>query len=275
MLKTRVLTSIALIAILLTALLLASNTLWAMLTMTVMLIGVWEWSKLIKLNKGQLVGMLMSAFLAVLVLFYTSGIPVVTTMAPYHDIFVYNLLGVVVVFWILLAPIWLITEKKIANKFVLALLGLLLLISIWVALFELRVFSPQMLLSLILTVNIADSAAYFVGKKFGRTPLAPHISPGKTWEGVAGALLAVTLFGYLLCIYFNYSLWVLIGLWLVVIVSIIGDLFESLLKRQAGVKDSSHLLPGHGGILDRIDGLIPSLVLSLFFIYSPLFANIQ
>ena len=275
MLKTRIITSIVLIGIFLTALLLASNTLWAILTLVVMLLGVREWSRLIKLNKGQMVGMIISALIISLTLFYTSGIPVVTTLAPYHDIFVYNLLGVVTFFWILLAPIWLYTRKTVTNKFVLSILGLLLLISVWVALFELRVFSPQVLLSLILTVNIADIAAYFVGKNFGRNPLASQISPGKTWEGVAGGLLGVTLFGYLLCIYFNYSLWLLIGLWLVVIVSIIGDLFESLLKRQAGVKDSGRILPGHGGILDRIDGLIPSLALSLFFIYSPLFANIQ
>ena len=125
------------------------------------------------------------------------------------------------------------------------------------------------------TVWLADSAAYFAGKNFGRHKLAPEISPGKTWEGVAGALLAVTFYGLVICYYMHISRWLIVGLWLMVVLSIMGDLFESLLKRQAGVKDSSHLLPGHGGVLDRIDGLIPTLPLVLFYIYFPLFANLQ
>lgn len=275
MLKTRVITASFLIASFVTALLLASNTIWALLTLVVTLIAVWEWSNLIKLSKAQTYFYVALAMLMGLAIYFTSGIAFVSKLSTYHDVFVFSMLSVVTLFWVLLAPIWLITRKKINHQLGLAILGLLLLLSTWVALFELRIISPWLLLSVIATVSIADSAAYFAGKRFGRNKLAPEISPGKTWEGVAGGLLAVTLFGYFLCYYFNYSLWFLVGFWIIVILSIMGDLFESLMKRQAGIKDSSQLLPGHGGILDRMDGLIPSLALSLFYLYLPLFAHIQ
>jgi phosphatidate cytidylyltransferase len=156
-----------------------------------------------------------------------------------------------------------------------AFLGLVLLLATWVALTGLQNISPWLLLGVLATVWLADSAAYFAGKRFGRHKLAPEISPGKTWEGVVGAMLAATIYGLALCHLLHYTRWLILGLWLIVVLSIMGDLFESLLKRQAGVKDSSHLLPGHGGVLDRIDGLIPTLPLVLFYIYFPLFSNLQ
>ncbi len=275
MLKTRVITAAMLTAGFLTAMFLVSDIGWALLTLVVTLIAAWEWSNLIKLNKPQMYCFIAIALTLSLMMFFTSGIPFKSSIAHYHDMFVFGLLGVVTIFWVLLAPIWLITRKKINNRLSLSILGLFLLLSTWIALVELRVVSPWLLLSVIATVSIADSAAYFAGKKFGRNKLAPEISPGKTWEGVAGGLVAVSLYGYILCYYFQYSLWFLVGFWLIVVLSIMGDLFESLLKRQAGIKDSSQLLPGHGGFLDRMDGLIPSLALSLFYLYFPLFAHIQ
>jgi phosphatidate cytidylyltransferase len=131
-----------------------------------------------------------------------------------------------------------------------------------------------LLLAVLATVWISDTAAYFVGRRFGRLKLAPSISPGKTWEGVAGALLAVGVYA---------AAWAALGapqtFWLagtrsapigflaillgLAVVGIIGDLFESLIKRQAGVKDSGTLLPGHGGILDRIDAPVAMLPLAV------------
>ncbi len=271
MLKTRIITAIALIIGFLTALFLASDMVWALLTLGATLIGVWEWSNLIHLNKTQTRISVASALGIGLVLIFTLN----TSLALYHDEFVFSLLCLSAVFWIVFAPIWLISRKKINHKLGMAVLGLLLLLATWVALIGLHNISPWLLLGVLVTVWLADSAAYFAGKRFGRHKLAPEISPGKTWEGVVGALVAVSLYGLLLCYYLHYSFWLIVGLWLIVVLSIMGDLFESLLKRQAGVKDSSQLLPGHGGVLDRIDGLIPTLALTLFYIYFPLFANLQ
>jgi phosphatidate cytidylyltransferase len=123
-------------------------------------------------------------------------------------------------------------------------------------------------------VWVADIAAYFAGRAFGRRKLAPAISPGKTWEGVAGAVVGVLAYGGAV---FNFSPLAgklplsvpLLALLLVTLtaVSVMGDLFESLLKRQAGIKDSSQLLPGHGGVLDRIDALTSALPLSALILF--------
>lgn len=271
MLKTRIITAIILTIGFLAALFLASNTIWAFLTLGATLIGVWEWSNLIKLKKRHMYLNLASALSIGLILIFTSHTP----LAQYHDELVFSLLCLSTVFWVGLAPIWLISRKKINYKLAMAILGLLLLLSTWLALNGLQNISPWLLLSVLATVWIADIAAYFAGKRFGRHKLAPEISPGKTWEGVAGAIVAATFYGFWLCQYLHYSHWLIVGLWFIVVLSVMGDLFESLLKRQAGVKDSSHLLPGHGGVLDRIDGLIPTLPLVLFYIYFPLFANLQ
>ena len=151
-------------------------------------------------------------------------------------------------------------------------LAVVLVLAAWLALMQLLLQGAATLLSVLLIVWIADTAAYFAGRAFGRRKLAPHISPGKTWAGVAGAILAVLLAALIVRQFFPvaplYSnhLFATIGvlatlliLTLLVALSVIGDLFESLLKRQAGVKDSSQLLPGHGGVLDRVDAMVPLL----------------
>jgi phosphatidate cytidylyltransferase len=131
-----------------------------------------------------------------------------------------------------------------------------------------------LLLAAMALVWIADIAAYFCGRAFGRNKLAPSISPGKTREGAFGALLAVLVYGFVLAL----KQWpdasaerlagVAVVLLLLTVLSIVGDLFESLLKRQAGIKDSSNLLPGHGGVLDRIDSLTSTLPLvALYFFW--------
>lgn len=116
------------------------------------------------------------------------------------------------------------------------------------------------ILVLLLLIWVADSAAYFAGKRFGRHKLARYVSPGKTWEGVAGAALAIVLFsvisGYVLSFEPREVLLFTVVALITLAFSILGDLIESLFKRRAGVKDSSRLLPGHGGILDRIDSLM-------------------
>lgn len=151
-------------------------------------------------------------------------------------------------------------------------LAVLLVLAAWFALMRFLSQGVLMLLSVLLIVWIADTAAYFAGRAFGRRKLAPHISPGKTWAGVVGAILAVLLLALVIWLLvpdsriYSNALFASVGpafalflLALLVALSIAGDLFESLLKRQAGVKDSSQLLPGHGGVLDRLDAMVPLL----------------
>jgi phosphatidate cytidylyltransferase len=177
-------------------------------------------------------------------------------------------------YWLVAGPAHL--RRHDAQRAGQALIGLLLF-GCWLALFELRQVGAVALLSGMAVVWVADIAAYFSGRAFGRRKLAPAISPGKTWEGVHGAVVAVVALSLAL-VSLASPAWlhqwqplpavlvqgmgapgaalVLAG---VVGLSIVGDLHESLLKRQAGVKDSSRLLPGHGGVLDRIDALIPTM----------------
>lgn len=275
MLKTRIITAILLVIGFLMALFFTSSFAWSLITLFITVIAVWEWMKLIRLNAKQITISLTGTLIIGLMLVAFSKFSSETILELYADKLVLLLLAVSAVFWVVVAPTWLITRKKINQKLFMSILGISLLLATWIALIGLHKISPLLLLSVLATVWIADSAAYFAGKKFGKHKLAPEISPGKTWEGVMGALFAVTLYGLLLCHFQHLSRWLILGLWLIVILSVMGDLFESLLKRQSNVKDSSQLLPGHGGVLDRIDGLIPTLPLVLLSIYFPLFTNLQ
>ena len=145
------------------------------------------------------------------------------------------------------------------------MIGLVVILPTAVAMILLRQVDVALLLAAMAVVWVADIAAYFSGRAFGRRKLAPAISPGKSWEGVYGAIVGVELYGLALVFAFGIELsagmFILGAVALVVLtaVSVVGDLFESLLKRQAGIKDSSNLLPGHGGVLDRIDSLTSTL----------------
>lgn len=129
-----------------------------------------------------------------------------------------------------------------------------------IGLHKLEDYGAYYILILLSLIWIADIAAYFTGKKFGRRKLAPYVSPGKTWEGVAGAAIAVSIAALVVGKILHYAPMNLLMFTFLVIItiafSILGDLTESLFKRRAGVKDSSQLLPGHGGVLDRIDSLM-------------------
>jgi phosphatidate cytidylyltransferase len=157
--------------------------------------------------------------------------------------------------------------------------GILLLGVAWLALVQARQMGLVFLLSVLTLVWVADIAAYFGGKSFGRRKLAPTISPAKSWEGAFSGFLGVcllavfwiwfdgrspedslSLFGHLFA---RGWLWLMGGVACLTAMSVIGDLVESLVKRGAGVKDSSNLLPGHGGVLDRVDALIPVLPVAL------------
>lgn len=265
MLKTRIITALILISAFVPALFMLSDEAWAVAMLGITLLALYEWGALIKLNQAE--RFVYTAICAAL------GILVVIFIEEYgFHLFFYKSLLVFLIatlFWLIVVPIWLIKRFTIGSKPLMALLGILLMAPLCLALICAKGADPWLLLILLATIWIADSAAYFAGKNFGKNKLAPIISPGKTWEGVLGALIAVTIFAGILYFGFNVrNLAIFPLLWLVAVFGVIGDLFESLMKRQANIKDSGDLLPGHGGILDRIDGLIPSLPIAIMAIYA-------
>jgi len=266
MLKTRVLTAAVLLAVFGAALFLLPHSGWIAFCAAVLGAAVWEWGALAGLAPPARSVYTVSLVLLFLAVPYLSG-PADGAHAP---AWVYAASGA---FWILLAPFWIWRSRYAGGRAALLTVGVVMLVPAGAALVDLRSGHPALLLAVLGTVWISDSAAYFVGRRFGRRKLAPAVSPGKTWEGVAGALVAVALYA---CAWMTLgapqnpwvggSRWtpafaaVLLGL---AVVGIIGDLFESLIKRQAGVKDSGTLLPGHGGILDRIDAPVAMLPLAV------------
>jgi len=173
--------------------------------------------------------------------------------------YVYEILAITVIFW-LFAIAYLIFysyQPLPLPRYWRALLGLGLLLPCWLSLVILQG-SSNLLMYLFILVWGVDTAAYFIGKRFGKRRLAPLISPGKTVVGAVGAICATLLLASISSIWFapqHYLAWLALSLG-TTFFAIAGDLFESLLKRQQGIKDSGHLLPGHGGLLDRIDSLM-------------------
>ncbi len=264
MLKTRIITALILISAFIPALFIFSDETWAVAMLGITLLAIYEWGALIKLNSTErwVYTVICAAF----------GMWVIAYMDRFgfHRFFYKSMLVffIATLFWSLIVPLWLARRFVIESRVLMALLGVLLMIPLWLALVCAKGADPHLLLILLATIWVADSAAYFAGKNLGKNKLAPFISPGKTWEGVAGAMLGVTLFAAILRFGFaaeNLALFPL--LWVTAGFGVIGDLFESLMKRQANIKDSGDLLPGHGGILDRIDGLIPSLPIAILLIY--------
>lgn len=158
--------------------------------------------------------------------------------------------------WWLLALIWVAAVPGHVNRTAAALAGLFVLVPAWLALVQLHALGPQLLLFLLLLVVAADIGAYFAGRRFGRNKLAPRVSPGKTWEGVLGGFAAAACMAAIGVWWLDVSALPFLALSvMVVLASIVGDLTESLFKRHAGLKDSGNLLPGHGGLLDRVDSI--------------------
>ena len=169
--------------------------------------------------------------------------------------------GMAAVFWLLVAPLWLARGMSVDRRDGLLLAGFLVVLPAALAMTWL---DAQRLLVVLVLVWVADSAAYFVGRAWGRHKLAPAISPGKTWEGAAGGMAGALVYAIICKRFFDDVGWAayLAAAALLALLSIVGDLFESAAKRRAGVKDSGALLPGHGGILDRIDSATAVLPLA-------------
>jgi phosphatidate cytidylyltransferase len=268
-LKTRIITALVLIPLTLAALFGLPTRAWGAVTLAVVVVAATEWAELAALERrGWLLFVGTTLFTGCVLLLdpaagFTAehGLPAPT---------ISWICGAATVFWLLVAPAWLVSGRRVTSRPVLAIVGWLVLIATWVAVVALQTRSPGLLLAMMAIVWIADTAAYFTGRRFGRRKLAPSISPGKTWEGVYGALVAVAIYALLLLPLaaaagytrpldaFAVAIWVALVL-LLTGLSIIGDLFESQLKRQRGVKDSGSILPGHGGVLDRIDALTAAM----------------
>lgn len=273
MLKTRVLTALVLLAALLPALFLLPPLAWAGLAAGVAGVAAWEWGGLMGWGgRGRVAlgGAALGGCVLLIVLFPAAmgaGDPAAFADAAWRlGVWVYP---VSFLLWVALMPPWLARRWRLPGTAGGLVVGAVLIVPTWLALVQLRQFGPWVLLGVMALVWVADIAAYFAGRAFGRRKLAPAISPGKTWAGAWGAVAGVLLYGWLAAHWLPEAVrpgpWLLVPLLLLLtVLSIVGDLFESLMKRQAGIKDSSNVLPGHGGVLDRIDSLTSTLPLVAF-----------
>jgi phosphatidate cytidylyltransferase len=259
MLKERVITAVILALLFLFALFVFPPSLWAFLVTLMVMQGAWEWSRLAQMRGFAGVAYMIVTFIIFLLILLLYFVFHPHLKSPIQI----SIYVVAAIFWLILVPSWFKNGWKIGNPWLLAVLGWILLIPTGMAMLDLRAINPQpwWLLGVMGLVWVADISAYFTGRLLGKNKLAPRISPGKTWEGVAGAVVfGLAYVVWILSISgmpqrYSLILFAIVG----VALSVIGDLFESAIKRLAGVKDSGTLLPGHGGLLDRIDGLTATL----------------
>jgi phosphatidate cytidylyltransferase len=273
MLKQRLITALVLLAILLPALFAAQPQWFMSVALVLITLAAWEWGQLNGYTKK-------SSWLIAL------DCLVLCALAWKFDLPHLSLPMLWVVAggaWVLLGA-WLL-HRGVAgwaaiHRWIRIIGGILLLALAWLAVARARVLGINVLLSVLVLVWGADVFAYFAGRRFGRRKLAPSISPGKSWEGVWGGMVGVLTIS-VVWIYLDqagigisqsslYTRLAAQGWWLLVLavlfmcaMSVVGDLVESLVKRSAGAKDSSQLLPGHGGVLDRVDALLPTMPLAV------------
>ena len=217
------------------------------------LLAAWEWANLSGYDKA----LKRYAYVLVMALAIL-GLHLSYAALPTSSILLFSAFAwLIALVWVMRYP----QSEGWARSWQRALIGFVVLVPCWLAFVSMKASDNGELLILLLFLLVwgADVGAYFAGKRFGRNKLAPHVSPGKTREGVYGGLFstAIVAIGYAIYSGFEASqLIMLLGLAVLTgVVSVLGDLFESMLKRHRGIKDSSQLLPGHGGILDRIDSL--------------------
>jgi phosphatidate cytidylyltransferase len=259
-LRKRVLTAIVLGAVLLAILLWLPDWVTVAVMTALVLFGAWEWSAFLLLSAPGprlayvgLVGMLLWLVWRF------------STTPERRDL----ILAVAVLWW-LAALAWIVFAPRRVSPWTAAAAGVLALVPSWLALVRLRLTLPhgaQWVLFALVLVWVADSGAFFCGRRFGRIRLAPEVSPGKTWEGLLGGITVSTLVAVAGSQWFHVPLAAFLPLCLAAVgFSVVGDLTESLLKRFAGIKDSGSVFPGHGGVMDRIDsltGAAPVLLLGL------------
>lgn len=251
MLKQRIITAAILIPIVLAILFLSSAPVFAIATAVLAVAGAWEWSNLMEL-KNPIGRFLYLIIILTLLIFST-------------NVFIPNILMAAFIWWCFASLLVAIYPQGgfwwRKSFFWRGLMGIFVLVPCWVALNYIRGKSDgaHVMLYLLILIWGADTGAYFIGKKWGRHKLAPQVSPGKSLQGLAGALVCSIIIAIVSLLItktpINVWLYSILLAFVTVIFSVMGDLFESMLKRQANLKDSGSLLPGHGGILDRVDSL--------------------
>lgn len=255
MLKTRIITATILVPLVVLGTLFLPSKAFAAVSGIFFGCAMWEWTALagFKTLSRRVLGFILIPLvtLFLLALMQSLGKSVVQEGLPVLVMLFWCLAGFSVLYYPTCLSYW---QSKSAG----VIAGSFVLIPAWFMLVALQYLNPSLVLYIFSLVWVSDIAAYFVGKRFGKHKLAPVLSAGKTWEGVLGAFVAgffVIILGYRL-IDQNLSRWhwVLLGLFTIGF-SIIGDLFESLFKRLRNLKDSGAILPGHGGLMDRIDSL--------------------
>ena len=266
MTRTRLLAALVMAPVAIAAILLLPTEWMMALAAVVFMLGLWEWFDLAEIEDTLARTVLLVAHLALM-----AALVWASRSSAGFSFVLLELMTVIGVVWWLLALAWLGRYKFAsdhdthARVFKLAA-GALATIPAWCALAWIHGGVPdghRWLLTALMVVWAADTGAYFSGRHFGWHKLAPKISPNKTVEGLVGGMLLAVIVGVVLSLFAGASVEQLPAVALVsaiaALFSVVGDLFESLLKRHAGVKDSGHLIPGHGGILDRLDGVLAAL----------------
>jgi phosphatidate cytidylyltransferase len=265
-LATRVATAAVLVPGVLVALFALPPAGWAAFVLVVVGVGAVEWSKLAGMRMPARAAFVGGLVLAMLALLYAAP----PLAGGWPDPVLVVACGVATLFWLGVALPWVVKRWAPRSKVALALAGAVVLAGAFVALVELQARSPWLVLAAMAIVWIADTAAFFAGRAFGKRKLAPLVSPGKTWEGVYGGLAAVAVYAVALVPFARAAGYagdlgpLAVAAWIVLasslaMISVLGDLYESWMKRVAGVKDSGRILPGHGGVLDRVDALLAAM----------------
>jgi len=280
MLKLRIITALVLLAVFLPAFFATSAEPLAWLTLVLIAAGAWEWGRLMGLTMLRSYGLGFLCVVLCLGSWKLFELPLHTTPNVWAGA---GALWVLIGAWMLRGGIAAWSSVHIATKLIGGTLALWLC---WLAIFQAKRVGINYMLSIFVLVWIADIAAYFAGRAFGRRKLAPSLSPGKSWEGVWGGICAVWILAFswvwadqmamfdspsiYSLLYAHGWVYFLVSVSFLTAMSVVGDLVESMVKRNAGVKDSSQLLPGHGGVLDRVDALLPTLPLAMMLSQSVL-----
>lgn len=259
MLKQRLITAMILIPVVLLLLFFASLPVFTICLSTLIFLAIYEWFSLVPIE---------SSLTQVSILAITGIILLGIYIYPNNSI-VANSVIALWLYFILMILLYPKAQKLWANTLLMFITMLLMSIGCFNALYGLRAGTngSAYLFYLLALIWAADSGAYFAGKKYGQNKLIPKVSPGKTFEGLLGAMVAVLLIAIVGQYYFSvsqYFAWYLVSI-ITLIASIFGDLLISMFKRRVGLKDTGNILPGHGGILDRIDSLLCASVFFYFF----------